>query len=125
MTNEMDNKTQSMKYTDYLKAQQELNEIRQASVRGWGVCITHFLLAPAASVYYGVKTQYWKPTLIATAVALSAVPLSMVDFGFTLSVAPPITSAALIISNTNQKRKERGFLTPEQAEFSLYEKTKG
>lgn len=114
-----------MEYTDYLKAQQELNEIRQASVRGWGVCITHFLLAPVASVYYGAKTKYWKPTLIASAVALGAIPLSVVDFGFTLSVAPPITSAVLIISNTNKKRKELGFLTPEQAEFSLYEKSKG
>lgn len=110
-----------MEYQEYLKQTAKINEIKQAGVRCWGVVLGHLLLPPFSSLYYAVRTNYWKPTLFATGVALVCIPIATVDFGITMSIAPPATSAAMIIANTSEKRRKYKLFGPEQADYIYFE----
>jgi hypothetical protein len=112
-----------MDYQEHLKKVQEINEIKQARVRGYGVCLTHFFLAPVASVYYAVSTNYWKPFLFASGVAALGVPVALVDYGLTLAIAPPVTSAAMVLANTNEKRRKLEIISPDQADAMMFAKS--
>jgi hypothetical protein len=111
---------ESMDYSEYLKQKKEISEAKQAAVRCWAVVIGHLFLPPVSSLYYAVKTNHWKPTWIATGIAAVTIPLAVVDAGITLSLAPPITSAAMIISNTTEKRRKLQVFGPEQADHIRY-----
>ena len=75
------------------------------------------------SIIRSVQTKNWKPTLVGTAVAVPCLGLAAVDAGFTLMVAPPVAAATTFTLNANSARKRFGFLTPEQADAALFEKT--
>lgn len=110
-----------MDYTEYIKQQSELNEVKQAGVRCWAVVLGHLLLPPFSSLYYAIKTNYWKPTVFATGVAAVCFPISFVDAGITIGIAPPATSAAMIIANTTEKRRKLKLFMPEQADHLRFE----
>ena len=113
-----------MDYKEYYKQKNEVEELRQAGVRTWGVVLSHLVCAPVASVYYACRTNYWAPTLAATATALLATPLALVDFGLTLTFVPPVTSGILIISNSNKRRTQHQIISPEQADMMAFSKLK-
>jgi len=110
-----------MDYEEYQNKKIQISEAKQAAVRCWAVVIGHLFIAPISSIYYSAKTNYWKPTWIATGVAGIAIPLAMVDAGITLSFAPPITSAAMIIANTTEKRRKLKLFGPEQADHVQFD----
>ena len=111
-----------MDYAEFLKEKKEIDEIKQARVRGWGVWVSHLLLAPLASVTYSARTNYWLPTIVASGVALAGIPFAIVDFGLVSAVGAPLTSAGMIVANTMNKRVDKGFLSPEQADAALLKK---
>lgn len=105
-------------------AGEQIKDIKLASVRQGMNGLFHFLLSPVASFYYGSKTGYWKPTLIATGVAVIGVPLAVIDAGFTFAVAPPITSCLMMCNKSSEKRRQLGILMPEQADAMMVEVTR-
>ena len=111
-----------MEYDQFVARKKEIDEAKQAGVRCWAVVLGHLFIAPISSIYYSAKTNYWKPTWIATGVAGIAIPLAVVDAGITLSLAPPATSAAMIIANTTEKRRKLKLFGPEQADHIRFEK---
>ena len=101
---------------------ERLNDSKQARVRLGIAWLTHlFTVAPVASVVYSVKTGNWVPTLAATGVAVVGVPLAALDLGFTLAVAPPVTSAVLLTTATTSKRNKLGIIDPLQADSIYFE----
>ena len=105
-------------------AGEQIGDIKLARVRQGMNGLFHFLLAPVASVYYGSKTGYWMPTLAATGVAVVAVPLAVIDLGFTFAVAPPVTSCLMMCNRSSEKRRKLGILMPEQADAMMAEVTR-
>ena len=110
-------------YAEFQKDQEELRQIKSARVRCWGVAVSHIFLPPIFSVVYALKIGKWKPTLIATGVGLVGVPLTSIDMGLTLTVAAPVTSAAMIINQVKDDRRRQQFLLPEDADKALYERS--
>ena len=96
-----------------------MTDLKTAAVRQVICGFSHGLFGPISSVYYGAKTGYWLPTLAATGVAVLTVPVALIDFGFTFAVAPPITSAALLITASQEKRRRLGITMPEQADAMM------
>ena len=94
-------------------------DVKQAAVRQVLCGFSHAFFGPVASVYYGVKTNNFIPVAAATGIAVVSVPLAIVDFGLTLALAPPITSALLVITNSQEKRRRLGITMPEQADAML------
>ncbi len=114
-----------MDYKEYYKQKNEVEELRQAGVRTWGVVLTHLVCAPVASVYYSCRTNYWAPTLAATSTALFATSLLQgSSFRLTLAFVPPVTSGILIISNSNKRRTQHQIISPEQADMMVFSKLK-
>jgi len=54
---------------------------------------------------------------------VACVPLSIVDMGITISIAPPLTSGAILITNAQSKRRKLEIFDPEQADAIVYERT--
>ena len=101
---------------------ERVNDAKQARVRLGIAWLTHlFTIAPVASIVYATKTGNWVPTLAATGVAVVGVPLAALDLGFTLAVAPPVTSAVLLTTATTSKRNKLGIIDPLQADSIYYE----
>ena len=111
-----------MEYGQYLERKREIAEAKQAAARCWSVVLGHLFFAPASSLYYAVKTSNWKPFGWATGLAVLCTPIAVVDAGITLSLAPPITSAAMIITNTKNQRRKLQIFAPEQADAIVFEK---
>jgi len=108
---------------DRAAAAEQIADLKVARVRQ-GLCgLSHFLCAPVASVVYGAKTGYWMPTLAATGVAVIAVPVALVDLGFTLTVAPSLTSCLMMCNKSSETRRKLGILMPEQADAMMAEVT--
>ena len=105
-------------------AGEQIGDLKLARVRQGMNGLFHFLLAPVASVYYGSKTGYWMPTLAATGVAVVAVPLAVIDLGFTFAVAPPLTSCLMMCNKSTEKRRQLGILMPEQADALMAKVTR-
>ena len=111
-----------MEYSEYIEIKTKVDDAKQARVRiGVSWLLHMFTVPPVVSVVYSVKTNNWIPTLAATGVALLAAPISLVDFGLTLAVAPPVTSAVLIQTKAQEKRRKLGIFGPEQADKLVYE----
>ena len=94
-------------------------DVKQAAVRQVMCGFTHALFGPGASVYYSAKTGHWLPTLAGTGAFVVAVPLALLDFGFTAAVAPPTVSALMVITASQEKRRRLGITMPEQADAML------
>ena len=111
-----------MEYSEYIEIKTKVDDAKQARVRiGVSWLLHMFTVPPVVSIVYSVKTNNWIPTLAATGVALIAAPISLVDFGLTLVVAPPVTSAVLIQTKSQEKRRKLGIFGPEQADKLVYE----
>ena len=61
------------------------------------------------------------PTLAATGVAAVTLPFSLIDYGITFAVAPPITSAVLLQTKSQEKRRKLGIAGPEEADLIVNE----
>ena len=105
-------------------AGEQIGDIKLARVRQGLNGLAHFISGPIASIYYGSKTGYWLPTLAATGVAVVAVPVAVVDLGFTLAVAPPLTSCLMMCNKSSEKRRQLGILMPEQADALMAKVTR-
>ena len=105
-------------------AAEQLYDLKLARVRQGLNGLFHFFGGPFASVFYGAKTGYWVPTLVGTGVAVVAVPVAAIDFGFTFAVAPAATSCLMMCSKSSEKRRQLGILMPEQADAMMAEVTR-
>ena len=94
-------------------------DVKSAAVRQVLCGFSHAFFGPIASVYYSAKVGNWIPTAAATGIAVLSVPVVLIDFGFTLAVAPPITSALLVITDSKEKRRKLGIVMPEEADAML------
>ena len=105
-------------------AAEQIGDLKLARVRQ-GMCgVSHFFGGPLASFYYGAKTGHWVPTLVATGAAVVTLPVAIVDAGFTFAVAPPLTSAMMLINKSSEKRRQLGILMPEQADAMMAQVTR-
>jgi len=105
-------------------AGEQINDLKLARVRQGLNGLAHFICGPIASVYYGSKTGHWLPTLAATGVAVVAVPVAVIDFGFTLAVAPPLASCLMMCNKSSEKRRQLGIMMPEQADALIAKVTR-
>ena len=104
-------------YQSYLAQKEKVQAVKQARVRVGVSWLLHlFTIGPIVSVVYSSKTENWVPFLAATGVAVIGVPVAAIDFGFTLAVAPPITSALLVQTKAGERRRQLGIFGPEQAD---------
>ena len=71
-----------------------------------------------------LQRSTWVPTLVATGVAVVAVPVAVIDLGFTLAVAPPLTSCLMMCNKSSEARRKLGILMPEQAEALMAKVTR-
>ena len=113
---------QTKDYATYKKEVEEMRQIKSARVRCWGVAVSHFFLAPLASVIYATKTGKWAPTLVATGVGVVGIPMMAIDLGVTLGIAAPVTSAAMLINQVKDDRRRQQFIGPEQADMAYFAK---
>ena len=111
---------EKLSYSEYKAKAEEERQIKSARTRCWGVALSHFILAPVASIAYGVKVGKWAPTLTATGVALVATPVAMIDYGITFTLVPPITSAVMIINQVKDDRRRQQLIGPEQADAAYF-----
>ena len=95
-------------------------DLKRAKTRCWGIWLSHFFLAPVASIVYAAKTDNWLPTAVATGVAVVGVPLAVIDLGITTCIAAPVTSAAMLAGKVQEARRKQGIYIPEEAEAKLY-----
>jgi len=114
--------TTTTDYAEFKTRKEEARQVNSARVRCWGVALAHFALPPVASVAYSVKTGKWAPTLVATGAAIVAIPVAAVDFGITLTLVPPITSAVMIINQVKDDRRRQQFISPEEADMAAFSK---
>lgn len=96
-----------------------MTDLKVAAVRQVICGFSHGLFGPVSSIYYGARTGHWLPTLAATGVAVLTVPLALVDFGLTFAIAPPVTSAALLITKSQENRRKLNISLPEEAEAKM------
>ena len=99
---------------------QDYRDLNRAKIRCWGIWVSHFVLAPVASAVYSAKANYWSAFWAATGVAAVSLPVAFVDFGLTLSVAPPLTSVLMLQGKVTESRRRKGFFGPEQAEAAMW-----
>lgn len=106
-------------YVKFLTEKQEIQDLKAARQRCWGAWLKCLGLGVFGSVWQSAVTGNWKPTGIATVVALPCALLSPADMGITLAVAPPVTAAAMFTASANKARNKYQFHAPEQAEAAL------
>mgnify|MGYP003114366903 FL=1 len=108
-------------YQTYLDQKERISAVKQARVRVGISWLVHlFTIAPVASLVYSIKSENYVPVLAATGVAVLGVPLAAVDYGLTLAVAPPITSAVLLQTKAGERRRQLGIFGPEQADMMMF-----
>ena len=111
---------EKLSYGEFRARAEEERQLKTARTRCWGVALAHFVMAPVASVAYSAKIGKWAPTLVSTGIAVVAVPVAAIDAGFTLALAPPITSAVMIINQIKDDRKRLQFISPEEADMAYF-----
>ena len=107
-------------YQTYIQQKDQVKAVKQARVRVGVSWLLHmFTIPPVVSLVYSIKSENYVPVLAATGAAILSAPLSVIDFGFTFFVAPPVTSAVLIQTKAGSRRRQLGIFGPEQAD-SMY-----
>ena len=114
--------TATVSNVEFVKAKKEIRDLKAARTRCWGAWLKLVGLGAIGSVWQSVVTDNWKPTITATAVAIPCLGLSVVDSGFTLAVAPPVTAAAMFTASAKKQRDRFQFISPEQADAVLLDK---
>ena len=112
----------SSKYVAFMQEKKEIQNLKAARTRCWGAWAKCLGLGVFGAIWQSVVTENWKPTGIATVVALPCLVLAGIDSGFTVAVAPPVTAAALFTAEAKKQRAKHQFLSPEQADMALVEK---
>ena len=100
-------------YAKFMAEKQEIQDLKAARTRCWGAWLKCLGLGVFGSVWQSVVTDNWRPTGIATVVAVPCLALSPVDMGTTLMFAPPITAAAMFTSKAKAQRNRFQFMSPE------------
>ena len=111
--------TSTSDYTKFLADKQEILDLKAARTRCWGAWLKCLGLGVFGSIWQSAVTGNWKPTGIATAVAIPCAVISPADFGLTLAVAPPVTAAAMFTAKASSTRNKFKFIMPEQADAAL------
>lgn len=106
-------------YAKFLAEKNEIQELKSARTRCWGAWAKCLGLGVFGSVWQSAVTGNWRPTGIATVVAVPCLAISPADMGVTLMFAPPITAAAMFTSAATKARNKFQFHSPEQAEAAL------
>ena len=114
--------TATTDFTEFLKQKREVEDLKAARTRIWGVWLKLLSIGAFGSVWQSAVTGNWKPTGIATIVAIPCALISPADMGITLMVAPPVTAAAMFTAKTTSARNKYRFIMPEQADAALIEK---
>ena len=114
--------TTTNNYAQFLAEKQEIDALKAARTRCWGAWLKCLTLGAAGSIWQSAVTGNWKPTLVATAVAVPCLGFAVADMGLTFAVAPPVTAAAMFTSKATSSRKRFQFHSPEQAEAALAER---
>ena len=112
----------SSNYAEFMASKQELQDLKAARTRCWGAWLKCLGLGAFGSIWQSVASDNWKPTIIATVVAVPCLGLSVVDFGATLMFAPPITSAAMFTAKAKSARNRFRIVSPMQADAMLIDK---
>ena len=107
---------------EFMKTKKEIQDLKVARTRTWSAWLKCLGLGFIGSIWQSALTGEWKPTGVATIVAIPCAFLSPVDYGITLSFAPPVTAAAMFTSAANKQRNRFSFVSPEQADMALMEK---
>ena len=106
-------------YVKFLTEKQEIRDLKAARTRCWGAWVKCLGLGVFGSIWQSAVTGNWKPTGIATVVAIPCLGIAAVDAGVTLMFAPPITAAAMFTASASKARNKFQFHAPEQAEAAL------
>ena len=109
-------------YKQFLAQKREIEDIKAARTRSYGSWLWCIGLGVIGSVIQSSRTGNWKPTLVATGVAIPCVFLAPVDAGVTLMLAPPVTAAAMFTSRTSSARNKLQIVDPMQADALLFDK---
>ena len=108
-------------YQTYLQQKDQVKAVKQARVRVGISWLLHlFTIPPVVSLVYSIKSENYIPVLAATGAAAISLPLATVDYGLTLAVAPPVTSAVLIQTKAGSRRRQLGIFGPEQADVMMF-----
>ena len=106
----------------FMKSKKEIDDLKTARTRTWSAWLKCLSLGVIGSVWQSASTNNWKPTGVATLVAIPCALFTPVDAGITLSLAPPVTAAAMFTSAASKQRDRFRFVSPEQADMALMEK---
>lgn len=113
--------TPQVDYQTYLQQKDQIKAVKQARVRVGISWLLHlFTIPPVVSLVYSIKSENYVPVLAATGAAIVAAPIAAFDFGLTLAVAPPVTSAVLIQTKAGSRRRQLGIFGPEQADMMMF-----
>ena len=110
-----------MDFKEYQLKKRQVFDLKVAKSRCWSSWWWCLGAGFVGSLVRSAQTSNWRPTFIATGVAAVCIPISTVDMGVTLAVAPPVTAAALFTSDAMTARKKLRIITPLEAEAKLYE----
>ena len=94
----------------------EESEARQGAVRVWSVLLGHVIAPPATSLYYAVKTSFWKPFWSATGLWLLLFLVTPSNLRKVNWVLPPALSSTLILLNAKKVREELCLADVEEAD---------
>lgn len=117
----------NLDFKEFSAIKEHQKACKQAGVRiGISWALHMLTIPPVVSLVYSIKTENWAPFAAATGVAVLATPFALFDFGLTLAVAPPVTSAVLLQTKAGERRRQLGIAGPEEADvlaFSNFQTT--
>ena len=110
-------------YAKYQQAQQELEEIETARVRGWAYFLGAYLTGPIWPAVIASRTKVWTPFWAGLGLGVLTVPFAFIDLGIITSVPAAGLGTYLMAEKSKEKRRKLGILTPEQADVIRFSKS--
>ena len=107
-------------FKEYKAKVDNMNNTKAAAIRCLPMWCFHALFPPITSVVYCSKMNYWKPAIVATAVAGVTFAFDVASGAIVSMIIPPATSAAKITSKVQKSRRDLGIIMPEEADERLY-----